>query len=81
MFAAHETTAITVRDTRLSILMHSGSKQIAWGLYELAKHPEVQARLREEIMETRRKIKDRGETEFTTNDFDAMPYTIAVMKV
>jgi len=64
MFAAHETTAIT----------------IAWGLYELAKHPEVQTRLREEIMETRKKIKARGETEFTTNDFDAMPYTIAVMK-
>jgi len=56
-------------------------KQIAWGLYELAKHPEVQARLREEIIETRNKIKARGETEFTTNDFDAMPYTIAVMKV
>ena len=32
-------------------------------------------------METRRKIKDRGETEFATNDFDAMPYAIAVMKV
>jgi len=64
MFAAHETTAIT----------------IAWGLYELAKQPEVQARLREEIMETRRNIKARGETEFTTNDFDAMPYMTAVMK-
>jgi len=50
-------------------------------LYELAKHPEVQARLREEILETRKKIKALGETEFATNDFDAMPYTIAVMKV
>jgi cytochrome P450 len=50
-------------------------------LYELAKHPEVQARLREEIVETRKKIKARGETEFTTGDFDEMPYTIAVMKV
>lgn len=64
MFAAHETTAIT----------------IAWGLYELAKHPEAQARVREEIITTRRKIKERGETEFTTNDFDAMPYMVAVMK-
>jgi len=64
MFAAHETTAIT----------------IAWGLYELAQHPEVQARLREEIIETRKNIKARGETEFTANDFDTMPYTIAVMK-
>jgi len=64
MFAAHETTAIT----------------IAWGLYELAKHPDAQVRLREEIMETRKKIKARGETEFTTNDFDAMPYMSAVMK-
>jgi hypothetical protein len=32
-------------------------------------------------METRRKVKARGETEFTTNDFDAMPYMSAVMKV
>lgn len=50
-------------------------------MYELAKHPEVQAKLREEIIETRMKIKARGETEFTTNDFDTMPYMIAVMKV
>jgi len=56
-------------------------KQIAWGLYELAKHPEVQARLREEIIETRMKIQARGETEFTTNDLDTMPYLVAVMKV
>ena len=54
---------------------------MAWGLYELAKHPEVQARLREEIIETRMKIQARGETEFTTNDLDSMPYLIAVMKV
>ena len=32
-------------------------------------------------METRKKIKARGETEFTTDDLDAMPYMIAVMKV
>jgi Cytochrome P450 len=50
-------------------------------LYELAKQPELQTRLREEIIETRRKIKARGETDFTTNDLDAMPYMIAVMKV
>lgn len=82
MFAAHETTAITVSGKCLFFPgIADQPKQISWGLYELARHPEVQAKLREEIVETRMKIQARGETEFTTNDLDSMPYLIAVMKV
>jgi cytochrome P450 len=54
---------------------------MTWGLLELAKHPEIQSRLRAEIRETEAAIHARGEVDFTMADFDAMPYTTAVMKV
>jgi cytochrome P450 len=65
ILGGHETTA------------HS----ICWTLYELAKAPHVQHRMRVEIQEMQAKISARGDTEFTVTDFDNMPYTIAVMKV
>jgi hypothetical protein len=34
-----------------------------------------------EIRETEATIHARGDVDFTTADFDAMPYTTAVMKV
>ncbi|KAJ8585149.1 cytochrome P450 [Rhizopogon salebrosus TDB-379] len=64
LLAGHETTANTM----------------TWGLLELAKHPEIQSRLRAEIRETEAAIHARGEVDFTMADFDAMPYTTAVMK-
>lgn len=65
LFAGHETTSNTV----------------SWALLELARQPEIQSRLRKEIRETEDIVHARGDTEFTMADFDAMPYTTAVMKV
>lgn len=64
LLAGHETTANT----------------ISWGLLELAKQPKMQSRLREEIWETEAAVHARGDVDFTIADFDAMPYTTAVMK-
>jgi hypothetical protein len=41
----------------------------------------MQSRLRVEIRETEAAIRARGDTQFTMADFDAMPYTTAVIKV
>ncbi|KAJ8592655.1 cytochrome P450 [Rhizopogon salebrosus TDB-379] len=64
LFAGHETTSNT----------------ITWALFELAKHPEIQTRLRAEIRETEAAIHARGDVDFSIADFDSMPYTTAVMK-
>lgn len=50
-------------------------------LYELAENRRVQQRLRTEIVETQGKIRTRGDDDFTVNDFDTMPYLLAVVKV
>jgi cytochrome P450 len=64
LFAGHETTSNTV----------------SWALLELARQPKIQSRLREEIWETEAAVHARGDVDFTSADFDAMPYTTAVMK-
>ncbi|KAG1824493.1 cytochrome P450 [Suillus subaureus] len=64
LFAGHETTSNTV----------------SWALLELAKRPEIQSRLRAEIWKTEAAVHARGDVNFTIADFDAMPYTTAVMK-
>ncbi|KAJ7275784.1 cytochrome P450 [Mycena rebaudengoi] len=64
MQAGHETTANT----------------LAWTLFELTQHPDVQEKLRTEILVTEQEIRAHGETEFTAAYFDKMSYTIAVMK-
>ena len=65
LLAGHETT----------------SNSLSWTLLELARHPKMQSRLRAEIRETEAAIRARGDTQFTVADFDAMPYTTAVIKV
>ncbi|KAJ7083852.1 cytochrome P450 [Mycena epipterygia] len=64
MQAGHETTANTM----------------GWSLFELTQHPDVQKKLRAEILATEKAIHARGDSEFTHADFEAMPYTVAVMK-
>ncbi|KAK0213329.1 cytochrome P450 [Desarmillaria ectypa] len=64
IFAGHETTANT----------------LSWTLLELSKRPEVQERLRAEIRAKEHLVFDRGDTEFTVQDLDSMPYLIAVVK-
>ncbi|KAK0475531.1 cytochrome P450 [Armillaria novae-zelandiae] len=64
MFAGHETTANT----------------LSWTFLELARHPEVQNRLRAEIREKEKVIFNRGDTESSVQDLDSMPYLTAVVK-
>ncbi|KAH8995444.1 cytochrome P450 [Lactarius akahatsu] len=59
--AGHETTA----------------KALTWYFYALAKHPEAQVRIREEIALVRARA--AGE-EFTIADLDSMAYTLATLK-
>ena len=56
-------------------------QQLTFGLWELAKKRQIQERLRAEIMKTLGKIRDRGDDDFTVDDFDSMPYLVAVVKV
>lgn len=64
MLAGHETTANTA----------------TWMLYELAKNPSIQGRMRSEIRVAKAKINARGDVDFVATDYDTMPYTTAVMK-
>ncbi|KAF4607972.1 hypothetical protein EYR40_000308 [Pleurotus pulmonarius] len=61
MFAGHDTTAST----------------LSWTLLELARHPEIQQRLREEI---RAKKQDLSGRELGIRDLESMPYFQAVVK-
>ena len=63
--AGHETTANTV----------------TWLLYELAKHPEFQDKLRVEIVEKRAEVNTRGDQDFTIEDFESMPLLLAAIVV
>jgi cytochrome P450 len=62
LLAGHETTA----------------NSLTWFLWEVAKHPESQGRIREEIADFRRR---RGENPFSAVDLDNMTYTQAALKV
>jgi len=61
LFAGHDTTANT----------------LTWYLWELAKHPESQERIRAEIIATRAK---NGGKEFSITDLDSMAFTQATLK-
>ena len=56
------------------------SKTMSWIFLDIARHPEVQDRLRAEIRSQRKIITARGDTEFSLTDYDAMPYLKAVVK-
>jgi len=64
MVAGHEPTA----------------NQLSFVLYEVARHPEVQARLRQEVATMLRAVNDRGDSEYNMADLDGMQYTLAVLK-
>jgi len=64
MFGGHDTT----------------SKSVVFALGQLAGRPDAQEKLRAEIMDTLKKIRARGDSDFSVNDFDSMPYLIAVVK-
>lgn len=62
LLAGHETTA----------------NSLTWFLWEVAKHPESQERIREEIAAFRRRM---GDKPFSAADLDRMTYTQAALKV
>ncbi|KAH7911357.1 cytochrome P450 [Hygrophoropsis aurantiaca] len=64
ILAGHETTASTM----------------SWFLYELAKHPDDQQKIREEIATFRSTIHARGDEDFGPSDFEAMSFTNAALK-
>ena len=63
--AGHETTSST----------------LTFLLSELAKHPEYQARMREEIRAARVRVIERGDPAFTIDDLDSLTLTVNVIKV
>jgi len=64
MFAGHDTM----------------TKTLTFVLWELSKNRRVQENLRTEIMEKLGEIRARGDSDFSVNDFDSMPYLLAVGK-
>ena len=56
----------------------TSSTTLAWYFYTIAKHPEAQARIREEIVLARARA---TEEEFTVADLNSMVYTLATLKV
>ena len=65
LVAGHETTSTT----------------ISWILLELARNPNGQSRLRDEIRKTEATVYARGDSQLKVQDLDAMPYLNAVIKV
>ncbi|KAF8267874.1 cytochrome P450 [Lactarius quietus] len=63
--------------TFLSAGHETSAKALLWYFYAIAKHPEAQARIREEIALVR--ARDTGE-EFTVANLDGMVYTLATIK-
>jgi cytochrome P450 len=54
---------------------------MTYALWELARRPEIQQRLREEVTVTYEAIRARGKEGFTPGDIDNMSYTNAFVKV
>ena len=64
--------------TFLSAGHETSAKTLVWYFHAIAKHPEAQMRIREEIAHVR--ARSAGE-EFTVADLDSMVYTLATLKV
>ena len=64
--------------TFLTAGQDTSANSLVWYFYAIAKHPEAQARIREEITLVRARAD--GE-ELTVADLDSMVYTLATLKV
>ncbi|TFY58630.1 hypothetical protein EVJ58_g6300 [Rhodofomes roseus] len=58
----------------------TSSNTLSFALYELARHPHYQDRLREEIRATERVVHERGDSTFTSSDMDGMPFLQAFVR-
>lgn len=71
-------------DSNSTILLaghETSATSLCWVLLEVAKNPDVQKRLRDEIRATEQAIHARGDSDFTAADLDSMEYLQAVIKV
>ena len=57
------------------------SNTLSWALWEIAKLPEYQEKMRAEIASVRGKVTDRGDNDFTMEDLESMTYVNAALKV
>lgn len=64
MLAGHETTASSMN----------------WVLMELAKNPDYQSQVREEITRLRTEVVARGDEDFSMTDLERMPLLTAAIK-
>ncbi|KAI8989230.1 PAH-inducible cytochrome P450 monooxygenase PC-PAH 1 [Trametes punicea] len=64
LLAGHETTA----------------NSMTWMLWELARHPDHQTKLRDEVKAVRARVTERGDSDFSISDLDSMTYVQAAMK-
>lgn len=58
----------------------TGSNTLSFALYELARHPHYQNRLRAEIRAMERVVHERGSATFTSFDLDGMPFLQALAR-
>lgn len=79
--AADHFASLTSNRTILLAGHETSATSLCWVLLEIAKHPDVQKRLREEIRAMEQAIHARGDVDFTATDLDGMPYLSAVIKV
>ena len=59
----------------------TSSTVVVWTAFELARRPDVQTRLREEILTKSAQVQRRADAEWTWKDLEDMPYLTAVIKV
>ena len=79
MFAGHETTSKSVRTSTKSCTHNSLTvSQMAFTLWELAKNPESQTKLRAELDAN---VSAKGNADFTPAELENMPYLNAIIKV
>ena len=58
----------------------TSSNTLSFALYELARHPHYQDKLRTEIRFMEGSVRERGHTTFASSDFDNMPFLQAFVR-
>ena len=57
------------------------SNTLSWALWEIAKLPEYQDKMRAEVASVRGKLAERGDTDFTMEDLESLEFLHAAIKV
>ena len=81
-YVCFASTLPLIRAPRLQTFLLAGhettSTSLTWTLWTLARFPEKQTKLRQEIREARKKAKSDGLEEIESDDLNALPYLDAV---